>query len=130
MTKKIINCPCCKRPFDPGVSILVDNENNRVIVEGQVINLTLYETALMRLLVKTIPRTVPYSAIHEVLWPGDRFNERKEKSLHVRIHHLRKKLEATAWEIRAVNRLGYALQRTDIPTVQTIVGSVQNALRG
>jgi len=80
--------------------LAVDFAHQRVIVEGQSVQLTPTETKLLYLLMRNAGHIVTTDFLLRRLWPRD---EVFEDSLRVHVHRLRQKIEPVPAQPRYVN---------------------------
>lgn len=87
-------------------NISLDPAAHKVLLKGEVVNLSMREFALLQHLLENIGRVIPRARLEEKLYGWDA--EVESNSLEVFIHHLRKKLGTEL--IRTVRGVGYMIE--------------------
>lgn len=87
-------------------NISLDPAAHKVLLKGEVVNLSMREFALLQHLLENIGRVIPRTRLEEKLYGWDA--EVESNSLEVFIHHLRKKLGTEL--IRTVRGVGYMIE--------------------
>ncbi|WP_455205416.1 response regulator [Kaarinaea lacus] len=87
-------------------AVTLDPAAHKVALNGEVINLSMREFALLQHLLENVGRVIPRARLEEKLYGWDA--EVESNSLEVFIHHLRKKLGTDL--IRTVRGVGYMIE--------------------
>ena len=91
--------------------LTLDTHNHQVLVEGQAINLSVREYALLEILLLQTGKVVSKDRIAQRLTvDGDALTD---NAVEIYIHRLRKRIEPFGTLIRTVRGLGYLLERSD-----------------
>jgi DNA-binding response OmpR family regulator len=88
-----------------------DNEQPRVWLRGQAVDLTQREWELLRLLHTQREQVVSREAVLQA-WQGDDGEPIASNAIEVYVHRLRRKLQGSGLNIRNIRGLGYMLEST------------------
>jgi len=86
-----------------------DTSSRRVTVNGEVVDLSARELAVLELLLQRAPRVVNKDQIAEHLPSWD--NDVTHNAIEIVVHRLRKKLECDGFSIRTARGLGYLIDK-------------------
>src|SRR5690606_12708562 len=87
--------------------VRLDTEGRRLYCDGEALDLTLREFAVLELLLLRVGRVVTKQQILDNLYGWD--DASSSNTIEVFIHRLRRKLESTGLDIRTVRGMGYLI---------------------
>ena len=91
----------------------VDADSGAVMLDGQPMELSVRETALMRALLARPGQAVARERLNDLVFAGE--GAVQADAIEVVVYRLRKKLVGTAVELVTLRGLGYLLRQVDRP---------------
>lgn len=105
---KVKTCPRCGQDIPDQNRIIVDMDGNRIIIDGEPINMTAGHVDVMEAIVAAWPRVATRAFIMERCYGGG--GPDSDKIIDVEISQIRRHLEGTVASIETIWGKGYKLK--------------------